>query len=135
MAHPDLANVYYPNDIGAALFSRSASATAGSIDLQFKPTATLTLDFNAFYSKLKADNYNRNYMIWDAHFINNGAGQTPSPDTTSATARWCRRCQAKLHGCAGKQSQYGIYDQISRPSESSDSKFFDFDTKYRPMTS
>ena len=51
---------------------RSATARAAAIDLQFKPTDNLTLDLNGFYSKLKADNYNRNYMLWASSSCSGG---------------------------------------------------------------
>ncbi|MEP6898125.1 MAG: TonB-dependent receptor plug domain-containing protein, partial [Rhodanobacter sp.] len=62
--HPDLEGVYYPQELGATLFTQTRTRKGGSIDIEFKPTDNLTLDLNAFYTKLKADNYNRNYMLW-----------------------------------------------------------------------
>lgn len=127
LAHPDLSNVYVPHDIGTALFEQERKRTGGLVDLQIKPSSSLTLDFSAFSSKLDASNYNRNYLLWTPHFINNGAGQGPD---AGYVVRNNTLVQANFTGVPG--TQYGIYDQISRPNESADSNFFAFDTKFRP---
>jgi iron complex outermembrane receptor protein len=72
LAHPDLAGVYYPKDIGVALFEQKRERKGGLFDIEFKPTDDLTLDLSAFYSKLTATNYNRNYLEWLTHFVNQG---------------------------------------------------------------
>ena len=60
----------------------------GVANIEAKVTDDLTLNVNAFYSRLKADNYNRNYMMWASQFVNS---QTPTSYTvqngvlTSAT--------------------------------------------------
>src|SRR5437763_1237155 len=82
-AHPDLANVSYPTLIGSALFEQERERTGGMIDVQIKPTNDLTLDFNTFYSHLKASNYNRNWMFWGAHVINQGNGEMPTSYTVT----------------------------------------------------
>ena len=78
-AHPDLANVWYPKEVGAALFTQKRERKGGLIDFEVKPSDTLTLDLSGFYSKLDASNYNRNYLEWLTHFVNLGQGQGPDP--------------------------------------------------------
>jgi len=78
-AHPDLANVQYPTEIGAAYFTQRRERNGGMADVEFKPTDDLTLDLSAFSSRLIASNYNRNYLMWSTHFVNFGAGQSPDP--------------------------------------------------------
>jgi len=56
-AHPDLANVSFPTLIGSAFFEQVRERDGGMIDVQIKPTNELTVDFNAFYSHMKATNY------------------------------------------------------------------------------
>ena len=126
-ARPDLAGVYYPVLLGSALFEQERKRDGGLIDVQIKASNELTLDFSAFSSKLSATNYNRNYLLWGTHFIAAGAGQTPD---AGYVVRNNTLVQANFTGVAG--TQYGIYDQISRPNESADSNFFAFDAKYRP---
>lgn len=82
----------------------------GVANIEAMVTDDLTLNVNAFYSRLKADNYNRNYMMWASQFINarapssytikNGVltSATYAPDTTSTAV-----------------TPYGVYDMISRP--------------------
>src|SRR5207253_1902567 len=59
-AHPNLAGVQYPTDIGAAFFEQERKRTGGLIDAQFKPNDNVDLDLSGFYSKLDGPNYNRN---------------------------------------------------------------------------
>jgi iron complex outermembrane receptor protein len=113
--HPDLLGVWYPNLIGSALFEQERKRVGGLIDIQFKPADNWTIDLNAFMSKMDAPNYNRNYMLWGAHFIN---GNAPDPgyvirNNTLVQASWA----------AEPGTQTGIYDQISRPDAASNSKF------------
>src|ERR1700722_16905641 len=55
-AHPDLANVQYPTEIGAAFFTQRRERNGGMADLEFKPTDDLTLDLSVFSSRLIASN-------------------------------------------------------------------------------
>src|ERR1700704_2915293 len=59
-AHPDVADVKYPTEIGAAFFTQKRERKGGMVDIEFKPTDDLTLDLSGFASKLNASNYNRN---------------------------------------------------------------------------
>jgi iron complex outermembrane receptor protein len=133
-AHPDLAGVWFPSLIGSALFEQERKRTGGMIDFQFKPSDNLTLDLNAFTSKMDAPNYNRNYMMWGAHMIPTeyNADNTVKclgviPDAgyvvrngTLVSANFTSACK-----------QVGIYDQISRPDAGSDSKFVDLDVSWQ----
>src|SRR6202008_4219559 len=102
--------VWYPTMIGSALFEQKRERTGGLIDVQVKPTNDLTLDFSGFTSEMKAANYNRNYLLWNTHFIAQGAGQSPDP---GYVVRNGTLVQANFSPVAG--TQYGVYDMISRP--------------------
>jgi iron complex outermembrane receptor protein len=133
IAHPDLANVYYPHEMGAAFFTQERKRTGGLIDVEVKPTDDLTLDLSAFHSKLNATNYNRNYLLWPTSFVKSGGtaaspghpanvGQAPDPgyviqDNTLV--------QANFSPIPG--NTYGVYDQISRPDESATANFVNLD--------
>ena len=54
-AHPDLANVSYPTLIGSSFFEQERERYGGLVDVQVKPTNDLIIDFNAFYSHMKAN--------------------------------------------------------------------------------
>ena len=125
-SNPDLVGVWYPKLIGSALFEQVRERKGGLIDVQIKPTNDLSLDFSAFGSHMDAGNYNRNYMLWGSHFIDQGNGQAPD---AGYVVRNNTLVSANFSGASG--TQYGVYDQISRPDESADSNFFNFDTKWR----
>ncbi len=126
LARPDLSGVFYPGLMGSALFEMERKRTGGLIDIQIKPSSDVSLDFTAFSSKLDAPNYNRNYLQWGTRFLNGGAGQVPDP---GYVVRNNTLVQANFTGVPG--TQYGIYDQISRPDAAADSNFFAFDGKFR----
>jgi iron complex outermembrane receptor protein len=125
-AHPDLANVYYPALIGAALFEQKRERKGGLVDMEFKPTDDLTVDGTFFTSKLDAANYNRNYLFWGTHFINKGAGQSPDPGYTVTNGTLT---SANFTGVPG--TIYDVYDQISRPDESATAHFVTVDAKLK----
>ncbi len=125
VAHPDLAGVYYPNLTGAALFTQQRERKGGVIDFEIKPTDNLTLDLSGFYSKLKADNYNRNYLMWASQFVPGGAGLQPG-----YTVRNNVLTNATFAAQPGSTTPYGVYDQISRPGASSESNYVTLDADW-----
>lgn len=134
LSNPDLAGVYYPGLMGSALFEQVRKRQGGLIDLQFKPSNDFTIDVNAFSSTMDAANYNRNYMMWGTHFINGGAGQAPDPGYVVSTTNGVKTLtNANFTGVAG--TQYGIYDQISRPDAGSDTNFVSVEASWRVNSS
>ncbi|MGN6526672.1 MAG: TonB-dependent receptor [Burkholderiaceae bacterium] len=125
-SNPDLTNVWYPKSIGEAFFEQERKKTGGLIDIEMKPNSSTTLDLNGFYSKLEATNFNRNYMLWGTHFINQGSGTAPNPGYTVHTIDGVSTLTSATFPNDGS-TQYGIYDQISRPGEGSSTQFLDFD--------
>ncbi len=124
LAHPDLANVYYPHLLGSALFTQKRERKGGMLDAQWAPSNALSFDLSFFDSKLDANNYNRNYLLWSTHFINFGAGQAPDPGYVVRNGTL-----VKANFAADPASQYGIYDQISR-DESSQTQFLNLDATW-----
>lgn len=124
-SNPDLAGVWYPRSIGAALFEQVRKREGGLIDVQLKPSSDLTLDFSAFVSQLSASNYNRNYLLHAPFFLNEGSGQAPEP---GYVVRNNTLVEASFTDNGGN---YGTYDQLSRPDAKSSSNFFNFDGKLR----
>ena len=134
LAHPDLAGVAYPNAIGSALFEQVRERTGGLLDVQFRPTPGLTLDFNGFLSHMKATNYNRNFIVWPSKILGGGSGQAPDPGYVVRNGTLVAATFANL-GSGGpddtvNRRQYAIDDQIYRPGANSETKFFDFDAKW-----
>jgi len=126
LAHPDLANVYYPGLIGSAFFEQERERKGGIVELQFKPSNDLDVNFSAFNSKLNATNYNRNFLLWTTHFLAQGSGQSPDPGYVVRNGTLVSANFAATPG-----TQYGVYDQISRPNESAQSQFVDLDVTWR----
>jgi len=124
LAHPDLANVYYPGLLGQALFTQKRERQGGMIDMQWAPSSALSFDLSYFNSKLEASNYNRNYLLWTTHFLGQGTGQAPDPGYVVRNGTL-----VAANFAANAASQYGIYDQISR-DESSQSQFLNLDATW-----
>jgi len=147
-SNPDLANVYYPKDIGAAYFTQKRERKGGLVDIEFKPTDELRFDLSGFFSKLDAANYNRNYLEWLTSFVNLGNGQGPDPGyvvknntLVSATFSCVQTapCKTGIPATATTAAKgptlYGVYDQISRPDESATAGFINLDGEWRATDS
>jgi iron complex outermembrane receptor protein len=130
LAHPDLANAYYPGFLGASLFQQVRKREGALLDLQFKPSRELNIDLNAFSSTLKASNTNDNYLLNGGNIIQKGAGQTPSAYTVSTKNGVKTLTSAVFAPVAG--TNYNEYDQISRPGAKATANFIALDVKYRP---
>lgn len=113
--------VFYPNLPGAALFTQTRKRKGGSIDLQWRLADNFTLNLDAFYSKLDASDYNRNYML-------RLRDQLPG-QAVSGTIQDNVLTSATLPG-APTISQ-GIYDMISRPGEGESSQFVTLDADWQ----
>jgi iron complex outermembrane receptor protein len=124
-SNPDLANVWYPVLIGSAVFEQKREREGGLLSVQLKPNKDFDLTLNAFSSKMEAANYNRNYMLWGANILQEGAGQAPAP---GYVVRNGTLVSATFAPVAGRV--YGVYDQISRPNASSDSNFVSLDARW-----
>ncbi len=125
-SNPDLAGVQYPALLGAALFEQQRERTGGLVDLEFRPTDNLNLGLQFFTSDLDAANYNRNYLLWNTHYIASGAGQAPDPGYVVTNNTLTRANFSPVPG-----TFYGIYDQISRPDEKASSEYGTFEARYR----
>ncbi|HLZ96647.1 MAG TPA: TonB-dependent receptor [Steroidobacteraceae bacterium] len=124
-SNPDLVGKQYPHDIGAAFFTQTRERNGGLLDVEFKPADNDTLDLTAFSSRMLASNYNRNYLLWGTHFINAGSGQAPLPGYTIAGNTLTSATFAPVAG-----TDYGVYDQISRPDEEATANFVNLDNTW-----
>ncbi len=136
--HPDLAGVQYPTLIGAAFFEQERKRDGGLIDAQWKPNDAVNLDLSGFYSKLDGPNYNRNYLLWNTHYINSGnVLHTPNPTADqypavpSAGYVIANNTLVTANFAPQANRSFGIYDQISRPDESATSSFVNLDGGFR----
>ena len=125
LSNPDLSGVQYPHEMGAAFFTQTRERNGGLIDVEFKPTDNDTVDLTGFSSRMIASNYNRNYLFWGTHFINGGEGQAPNPGYTIAGNTLTSATFAPVAG-----TDYGVYDQISRPDETATANFVNLDNTW-----
>ncbi len=104
--NPDLIGVYAPSLLGSTLFEQTRERKGGLLGLQFKPSDNLTLGLEGFTSKMDANNYNRNFMLWGGNFAN-----SQSPDAGYVVKDGVLT-DAKYSGEAG--TNYAVYDMIYR---------------------
>lgn len=121
-ANPELAGKLYPNEIGAVLFTQERERKGGTLDVEFKVNDSLTLDLNGFYSKMEADNYNRNYMMWASNALANGA------TFSDYTLKNGVITNGTLTGGTGA---YGVYDMISRPNAEASTYYVALDADWQ----
>ena len=127
-AHPDLANVQYPTLIGSSFFEQVREREGGLVDVQVKPTRDLMLDFSAFYSHMKATNYNRNWMFFGSRVIGDHNEMPTSYTVTNGTLT---SAVFPNLGTPDAKHQYAVVDQIYRPGTYSETAFYNLDAKYR----
>uniref|UniRef100_UPI0037BF9125 TonB-dependent receptor n=1 Tax=Aquimonas sp. TaxID=1872588 RepID=UPI0037BF9125 len=125
-SNPDLSGVAYPVLIGSALFEQERKRTGGLVTFDLRPNDDLSLSLTAFTSKLDADNYNRNLLLWNSRILAGGQGQAPR---AGYVVRNGTLVQAEFDPIAG--NAYAVYDQISRPGSGSSSRFVNLDAAFR----
>jgi iron complex outermembrane receptor protein len=125
LAHPNLAGVAYPQDIGSTLFTQERKRRGGEFDAQFKVNNDLSFDINGFDSNMIATNYNRNYILWLHNILQQGAGTSP----TTYTVQNNILTAATFPGSSSITP--GVYDMISRPDASESSRYIAIDGKLR----
>jgi iron complex outermembrane recepter protein len=106
IANPALVGVQAPGLIGATLFEQERDRRGGLIEIQLKPTDSLTLGLSGFMSDMDANNYNRNFMLWGGNFA-----RAQAPDA-GYTVENGVLTSATYTGVAGRD--YAVYDMISR---------------------
>jgi iron complex outermembrane receptor protein len=119
-------NLLYPNEIGAVLFTQERERKGATVDVEFKASDNLTFNLNGFYSDMKADNYNRNYMMWASHAMGNGATLIADEVKNGVITKGTLGTDGILNDGA-----YGIYDMISRPGAESKTNYLTLDADWK----
>jgi iron complex outermembrane receptor protein len=135
IAHPDLANVVYPAQIGSAAFSQQSKRDGGLVDLEWQPSDNLTLDLNGFYSHFNATNFDTNFMA--SPFNELGAGVSPTSYTAingTLVAATFPNNVFDPNNPSGSAFP-GVRDSIYRPKAASSSGYVDFDMKLKATES
>jgi iron complex outermembrane receptor protein len=109
-SNPDLAGVRVPGLLGSTLFEQVRDRKGGLVELQFRPSDDLTLGASGFYSKMEANNYNRNFMLWGGNFA---TSQAPQPGYTVKDGVLTNATYAGVPG-----TNYVVYDMIYREASS-----------------
>jgi iron complex outermembrane receptor protein len=125
--HPDLANAYYPSQIGSAAFTQTSKREGGLFDFEFKPSRDLMLDLNGFYSHFDGTNFDTNFMASPLSEIGNGA--IPSSYTLKNGTLVAATFPNTDYATTGAYP--GVRDSIYRPNAASSAGYVDFDTKLR----
>ena len=124
-ALPNATGALYPTLLGQTLFRQTMTKKGGLIDIEGRPTDTLSLDLTAFYSRMDAGNTNDNYMFWGSHIV--GAGYVPTAlaiqNGTIVSGTWPTQVGAPASI---------VYDQITRPGTTADASFVNLDAKWDP---
>ncbi|QKW55538.1 TonB-dependent receptor [Stenotrophomonas sp. NA06056] len=120
--NPDLIGVNVPGLLGSTLFEQTRERKGGLVSLQFKPTDTLTLGLNGFSSKLEANNYNRNFMMFGNSFAKS---QAPNPGYVVKDGVLTNATYAGVPG-----TNYAVYDMIYRESTAK-SSYVTFDADWQ----
>ena len=120
--HPDLNGVAVPGLLGSTLFEQTRERKGGLVSLQFKPSDSLTLGLNGFSSELKANNYNRNFMMFGNSFAKS---QAPDPGYVVKDGVLTN---ANYKGVPG--TDYAVYDMIYRESKAK-SSYVTFDADWQ----
>src|ERR1700761_4227416 len=136
VAHPDLANVLVPFGVNSALFEQTRKRVGGLLDLEFKPTSTLTLDANGFYSTLNATNYNRSFYSQPASLIVAAVPDTYTvKNNTLVAANFSPAAVAAgiANSAPGNlfQAVAAEVDQLYRPNEGAETYYGDVNAKWR----
>lgn len=119
---PDLEGLKIPGLLGSTLFEQTRERKGGLISVQFKPTDTLTLGLEGFSSKLEANNYNRNFMMFGASFAKS---QAPDPGYVVKDGVITN---ATYSGKPG--TDYGVYDMIYREA-TAETNYITFDADWQ----
>ena len=121
-SNPDLVDVWAPSLLGSTLFEQTRERKGGLVEIQFKPSDDLTLGVSGFSSKLEANNYNRNFMLWGGNFANSQAPEAGYVVKDGVLT------DVTYAGVAG--TNYGVYDMIYRES-SAKTNYLTFDADWQ----
>lgn len=123
-----------PNLIGAAYFTQKRVRKGGTIALQYKPDDQFEVNLNAIYTRMDANNVNRNSMAWISRVIsNNSTPGTPAYALANYTITNGYLTSASWNATTanGAAVQGRVQDDIFRDAYSS-TWVINLDTKWSP---
>lgn len=132
--HPDLNGVLYPAQIGSAAFTQTSLRSGAMFDVQLKPTSSLTLDLNGFYSRFHTDTFDTNYMASPLNMISQGISPTSYTvrgNTLESATFAAVPFDVNDPNPGSDEAFPGVRDSIYRPGAGSSTGYLDLDTKFR----
>lgn len=126
---PATTDVRMPGSLNSALFKGERDRVGGFFGVQFKPTNSIDLNFTAFRSELKADNYNSSAFGLPNTLLNNGwVIRNPVIENNVLISASLERPA----NAAATQQVVGLqFDHNLREGAKSLSSFYDFDATFK----
>ena len=123
--HPNLIGVQAPSLIGSALFEQRRKRAGGDAAVVWRPNDQTEIKLTGFYSHLRADNHNNNYMYWGSRELaNNVPTSFTVTNNTLTSAVW------PLNGPGGPVEGL-VVDNIIRPNANAQSWYLNLDGKFQ----
>lgn len=128
-AHPELYHALYPTLIGSALFQQQRERAGGDVTMQWRPDNAFDVTVSGFYSHLKADNTNNNFMAW----VQNEIGSDNVPDSfTLKNHTLVAAVFPKVNPNTGSVVDGVVEDSIYRPGAAASTWYVDGDMHWMP---
>ena len=123
-----------PNLIGAAYFTQQRVRKGGTLAAQYKPDDNFEVTLNGIYTRMDADNVNRNSMAWIARTI--GRNSTPGTNgyalaNYTVTNGYLTQASWNATAADGSAVQGRVQDDIFRQAYSS-TWVINLETKWKP---
>ncbi len=112
--------------MGAAFFTQTRERNGGMVDVEFKPTDNDTIDLSAFSSKL--DRQQLQPQLPDVVDALRQLRLGPGPGYPAI--RWQGNTLTSATFAPVLTTDYGVYDQISRPDEVATANFVNLDNTW-----
>ncbi|MGB3393928.1 MAG: TonB-dependent receptor [Stenotrophomonas sp.] len=130
ISNPDLVGVWAPGLLGSTLFEQTRDREGGLVSLQFKPSDDLTFGIEGFSSDMKANNYNRNFMLWGGNFARKQAPDAGYVVKDGVLTNATYTGIGPGHPDYPDGIDYAVYDMISREA-SAKSNYVTFDADWQ----
>src|SRR6266849_6683847 len=101
--------ILVPSLIGSALFRQERERKAFDGVMQFRPSKSLELNVNGFWSRFGANNINENYLAWGSNAL--GGGGTLTNSTIMGDTAVAGVISSRANGTEGRGV---VYDAIDR---------------------
>lgn len=124
-----------PNLIGAAYFTQKRVRKGGTLALQYKPSSKFEVTLNGIYTRMDANNVNRNSMAWISRVIGNNS--TPGSPTNAlvpgytVTNGYLTKASWNALDASGNPIQGRVQDDIFRDAYSS-TWVVNLETQWKP---